>query len=824
MKVSYSWLSEYVEHGRLPADLADLLTMAGLEVDEIITFGHRLEGVVIGHVLKVLEHPKADKLTLCMVDIGQGEPVQIVCGAPNVAPGQKVPVATVGTVLYLPDREHPEKRVPVKIRRARIRGEISEGMICAEDELGLSEDHSGIMVLEAQAPVGEPFEEYLKRQGIELEDYVFDIALTPNRPDAACHIGIARDVAALTNRPLRLPEVSIPPVGEEVDREVHVSIQDPEGCGRYVALLLRNVKVQESPLWLQRRLQAIGLRPRNVVVDVTNYVMYEWGQPLHAFDFDRIEEHSIIVRRATRPLTFVTLDDRERKVPEGTLLICDAQKPIALAGIMGGANSEVTEATTQVLIESAWFAPSVIRRAAKALNLHTDASYRFERGVDPLNTARAAARAAQLICRLTGATLVPGRVDVTVRDFQPTRIVLRPQRVEELLGVSLSEEQITNILRALGMDVKETPDGLLCTVPTFRPDIEREVDLIEEIARIYGYQSIPEPTSTRIPYLVPEEEPEVPVRKRVIPVLLGQGFHEVYTNSLLREEEALRFNRPEITGVIDAEIVRTLNPISQEMAALRPSLLPDVLGVFLHNQNRGQEALRFFEFGRVFLKDRFVEVPVAGYREWTSFLVALSGPAQPRSWDQKEREADFFDLKGLWENLAETLFLTDSLRYEPVQEESPVIDLRLDVYAGDCRIGIMGQLHPDLQETYELKHPVYFLEMNWDYLVEHSLPRLSTCYTPISPFPQVTRDIAIVVDAGVPTAALIETIRKAGGPLLRSVEVFDLYTGEPIPPGKKSLAFSLTFGTHRTLVEEEIQSILERILQQLKEEHGAQLR
>ena len=328
MKISYSWLSDYVEHGLLPADLADTLTMAGLEVEEITTFGHRLEGVVVGHVLKVLEHPRADKLTLCMVDLGQGEPVQIVCGAPNVAPGQKVPVATVGTVLYLPEKGAPEKRVPVKIRRARIRGELSEGMICAEDELGLSEDHSGIMVLEAQAPVGEPFEEYLKRHGIELEDYVLDVALTPNRPDAACHIGVARDVAALTGKPLRLPEVVVPPVGEEVDHEVHVAIQDAEGCGRYVALLLRNVRVQPSPLWLQRRLQAIGLRPRNVIVDVTNYVMYEWGQPLHAFDFDRIEERTIIVRRATQPFSFVTLDDRERRVPEGTLLICEDRKSV----------------------------------------------------------------------------------------------------------------------------------------------------------------------------------------------------------------------------------------------------------------------------------------------------------------------------------------------------------------------------------------------------------------------------------------------------------------------------------------------------------------
>ena len=372
MKISYNWLKDYVAHDLGPQALADRLTMAGLEEEEVITIGQPLEGVVVGHVLETRSHPNADRLTLCDVDLGDGEPVQIVCGAPNVAAGQKVPVATVGTTLLLPSRDDPARREAVTLRKAKLRGKVSQGMICAEDELGLSDDHSGIMVLRDDAPVGQPFEAYLAGQGIAAQDFALDVAITPNRPDATSHIGVARDVAALENLPLRRPEVALPEAGGAAAEQVAIGIEAPQGCPRYVGLLVRGVEIKESPAWLKQRLTAIGLRPRNNVVDVTNYVMYECGQPLHAFDFDQIAGAKIIVRAAEGGETFTTLDSKAHTLPAGTLLICDAERPVALAGIMGGENSEVTDATTNVLLESAYFDPSTIRRAARLLGLSTD--------------------------------------------------------------------------------------------------------------------------------------------------------------------------------------------------------------------------------------------------------------------------------------------------------------------------------------------------------------------------------------------------------------------------------------------------------------------
>ena len=527
MNISLNWLREYVEPGLAPEALSDLLTMAGLEVDGMEATGASFDGVVVGHVLDVRPHPNADRLRVCSVDIGASggetpeasgdgasEPVQIVCGAPNVAAGQTVPVATVGTVLMLPDRKTGEPS-PVEITKSKIRGEVSMGMICAEDELGIGDDHDGILVLDTDAAPGTPLAEVMPAPG----DVVYDLAITPNRPDATSHIGVARDVAALTNAVLTTPEVEIPEAGGETAERITVEIEDPEGCPRYAAMLVTGVTVAPSPDWLRQRLTAIGVRPINNVVDVTNYVLHEMGQPLHAFDLAHLAGETIRVRASGAGETMTTLDDQERKLPEGTLLICDAEKPVAIAGVMGGANSEVGDATTDLLIESAYFDPARIRSAAKALNLQTDASYRFERGVDPTAQPRAAARAAQMIAEIAGGTVVPGLVDANPVPYEPTVVTFRPERARALIGAEIEDDEMADLLQSIGFGVEESDAdaldafasgalasghldaaadeaehaGFRVTVPPFRPDVEREVDLIEEVARLWGYDNIPTP-------------------------------------------------------------------------------------------------------------------------------------------------------------------------------------------------------------------------------------------------------------------------------------------------------------------------------------------
>ncbi|HEX8385711.1 MAG TPA: phenylalanine--tRNA ligase subunit beta, partial [Rubricoccaceae bacterium] len=491
MTLSFSWLSDYVDHGRTADEVAHLLTMSGLEVEGVERTGPTFGGVVVGHVLDAHPHPGADRLRVCQVDLGTGTPVQIVCGAPNVAAGQTVPVATVGTVLHLPSRETPGETVEVTIKKSKIRGETSEGMICAEDELGLGADHAGILVLDETAP-GTPFSAYLDARGQRGGDAVLDVNVTPNRPDATSHVGVARDVAALVGAPLRLPAVTLPVAGAPFP--VPITVEDADGCPRYVALVVENVAVGPSPAWMRERLEAIGVRSVNNVVDVTNYVLHETGQPLHAFDLDRLTGPGIVVRRSRAGETLETLDHVERDLPEGTLVIADAAAPVAVAGVMGGAGSEVTEATTRVLIESAAFDAPSVRRASKRLGLSTDASYRFERGVDETGQLGAAARAAALLADVAGGTLAPGVADVVSRPYTPRTTAFRLSRVARVLGVAVPEGEALGLLRAIGFEATPSGDGdtFTVTVPSWRPDVAREVDVIEEVARLVGLDRLPD--------------------------------------------------------------------------------------------------------------------------------------------------------------------------------------------------------------------------------------------------------------------------------------------------------------------------------------------
>ena len=828
MDISYRWLRQYVDVEDSPKALANRLTRLGLEVDAWERVGSRLDGVVVGTVRAVRDHPNADRLVLCDVDLGDGEPVQIACGAPNVVEGQKAPVATVGTTLHLPDPDDPDATTTVTVEARSLRGEPSNGMICAEDELGLSDDHSGIMVLDDAAPVGQPFAEYLQARGLEPDDAVLDIDLTPNRPDAASHLGVARDVAAHAGTALQRPDVSVPEAGGTVAEQVTVHLDDPAGCPRYVAMRVRDVTVRESPLWLKRRLTAIGLRPRNNVVDITNFVLHECGQPLHAFDLGDLADDTIAVRSTESETTFTTLDDVERTLPAGTLLICDAERPVAVAGVMGGANSEVTETTTDVLIESAYFDPSSIRRTAKALNVQTDSSYRFERGVDRNGQRWAAARAATLIATLGDGTVVPGCVDAHPEPPSARTVTLRPNRLRQVLGAPVDTETAQSILEALGFAVDVGASALHCTVPTWRPDVSIEEDLIEEVARLYGYDRIPEPDTVSLPNITPQERPVETLRRDTRGVLRGRGLREIYTNSMLRTEEAARFLR---SGEGGPRIVETMNPISEEMAALRPCLLPGALEVMQFNRNHGREALRVFEFGHVYRRavDREEEAPVPGVHENEALLVALSGPTAPTHWDTDARDADLFDLKGIVELLLADLPLDDATLTPRGSDASPngqgsYLVHRIDVMSNDEPLGMLGQVQPDVADDYDLDTPVFVAEFDWDALVEQATDRMHASVAPVSRFPVVERDLAVLVHENQPVGPLLDGIRTAGTPLLKHATVFDVYNGEGIPSEQKSVAFTLRFGADRTLTDDEVDDRMQAMVSRLNDTAGATLR
>ncbi|MEM9997988.1 MAG: phenylalanine--tRNA ligase subunit beta [Bacteroidota bacterium] len=869
MNLSQNWLGEYVVHGLATDDLADTLTMLGLEVEEVTHVGPEVDGVVVGHVLATRPHPDADRLTLCTVDLGvlnaDGEPVQIVCGAPNVAARQKVPVATVGTTLMLPSRKDPHTKEPVQIKKGKIRGEVSFGMICAEDELGLGDDHDGILVLDDSAEIGTPFVDYLEAQGLAERDTVIEIAITPNRPDATSHLGVARDVAAVTHQHLAPPVVDEPEAGGTVAEHVGVEIEDAAACPRYAAMLIRGVTVAESPAWLKRRLEAIGERPINNVVDVTNYVLFELGQPLHAFDADLLagagsQDNTIRVRMSEPGESFTTLDDIERKLPENTLMICDAERSVAIAGIMGGQNSEVSDGTTNVLLESAYFDPVTIRRAAKGLGLQTNASYRFERGVDPNGVVRAAARAAALIAEVAGGEIVPGIVDAYPAPIAPRVLPLRPARVTQVLGVEIDTDEIVRLLTDIGIQVDddagttlaafaegvllgETPEeaaesaddaALRCTVPTFRPDIEREIDLVEEVARLYGYDNIPQPGRTLVPLRPQPLPPSLALRHRTLQHLVGLGFREVYANSLLPHAVAEQFAAESLVGEPWA-VAATLNPQSEEMAVLRPSLLPGFLTAMAYNQNRGAGALRLAEFGHVYGRTtdaaRTAESPVEGYRERTNLIVGMSGRVQDAGWDHAARAVDFYDVKGVAAHILDSLGLpldSTSVFTEAVTTGDDLLAYRLDLKlpgrGGGVVVGTIARVSDALMEQYALQQPVFFAELDWDALVQRAAKRLGGGYEPISRFPVVERDLAVAVASGEPVGPMLQTVRKAGGKLLQDARVFDLYEGERIEAGQKSVAFALRFGADRTLTDKQVDKQMKGILKQLTREHSATLR
>ncbi len=801
MLISLNWLKDFVEIREAPADLAERLTMAGLEVEGVSDLSAGFENLVIGEIVSLQAHADAERLTVCQVDVGGQETRQIVCGARNHRLHDKVVVALPGALLS----------GGMTIGKNTIRGVVSHGMICSEKEIGVSDEADGVMILPQEAPVGTEAAAYLGRR-----DTVLEIDLTPNRADCLSHVGVAREVAALTGRTLQEPPTAIEETGPEVGTLSEVRVNDPELCPRYAARMVLDVRVGPSPAWLQQRLQAVGLRPINNVVDVTNYVLMEMGHPLHAFDYDLLAQHRIEVRRAAPRERICTLDGVERELDPSMLLICDGEKPVALAGIMGAANSQVHTGTTRVLLEAAYFQPASIRRTAKALGLHSDSSHRFERGTDIEGLIRAMDRAAALIQQMAGGQVARGRIDVYPAPRAPRDMRLRTKQVATLLGVTLATDEIAEILERLGLPVAaRDADGCVVSIPPFRVDLEREVDLIEEVARVYGYNRIPStiPTASIVSG-GPTRSQRLTAFARECLVTLGytETIHYSFHNPLDLQWLGLPEADPRRSQI------RIRNPLSEEQSVLRTTLLPGLLHATRRNQSLSLPDLRIFEMGRVFEK-KDAGLP----REKMRVAGVLVGRNTAEGWNVTPRPFDFFDMKGDLEELLAQLRLVPcewrSVGSLPFLHPGKSAEIACD----GISIGHAGQLHPAVLKRYDLSGEPVCFELDLDRLVEKASETI--VYEPPIRYPSVERDLALVLADEVSAGVVAEQIRNVEPDLIRDVRLFDLYRGTPIPDGQKSLGFAVRFqASDRTLTNEEINHIRDKIVTELHRTFGATLR
>ncbi|MFV8833401.1 phenylalanine--tRNA ligase subunit beta [Aquisalimonas sp.] len=791
MKISEHWLREWLPVDLDTQALAHRLTMAGLEVDGVEMAAPAFEQIVVGEVLECSAHPDADKLSVCRVDDGSGEPLQVVCGAPNVRAGLKAPLARVGGVL-------PEG---MKIKRAKLRGVESTGMLCSARELGLSDDAAGLMALPADAPVGRDLREWL-----QLDDAVIEVDLTPNRGDCLGMNGVAREVSALTAVDVTAAEPeSVAPVADD---RVSIDLDDGVACPRYVGRVVRGVDVRaESPIWLQERLRRAGVRSLGPVVDVTNYVMLELGQPMHAFDLARIQG-GIIVRQSRDGETLRLLGDDTVELRAGTLVIADHQAPLAMAGVMGGADSAVGDTTADILFESAFFAPDAIAGRARQYGLHTDSSHRFERGVDPAGQVRAVERATALLTAIAGGE--PGPVLEQVDEAHvpaPRDVTLRAARIRQLLGMDIPADEVVGILERLGMTVTAEGDQWQVRVPAYRFDISIEADLIEELARIHGYDRIPETRPATPARIQPQSETQLPL-SRLRDVLVDRGYQEAVTYS---------FVEPGVQALLDPDHppVPLANPISAEMAVMRTSLWPGLVKAAVYNRHRQQQRLRLFETGLRFrgaLDDLAQEPMLAG---------VVLGPVAPEQWAERPRPVDFFDIKGDVEALLSVSGRGGAFRFvadtHPALHPGQTARVELD---GEP-VGWLGAVHPQLQGRLELDGTAFLFEVRLDVLQEARLP----AFEPLSRFPSIRRDLAIVVEASVSAAALDATVRQAGGELLQDVILFDVYQGKGVGDGMKSVGIGLILqDLSRTLVDSDVDAVVDRVVAQLRHELHAELR
>jgi phenylalanyl-tRNA synthetase beta chain len=798
MKVSLKWLRDYVDVDLPPGEVARRLTMAGLEVKSTELIGGSWYNVFVGQIREVNPHPNADRLRLATVDLGT-ELLTVVCGAPNLRLGDKVPFARVGAELY-----DGHTGVKSLLKPAKIRGVVSAGMACSEKELGISDDHKGLMILPADAPLGMPLADY-------LGDAIFNLEITPNRPDCLSVIGIAREVAALTGKKVRMPDDSYSEADPPIEGQISVEIEAPDLCPRYCATLIKGVRIGESPTWMQQRLIAGGMRPINNIVDITNFVMLEHGQPLHSFDYSLIRGKKIIVRRARPGEKMTTLDNVERELAPNTLVIADNDRAVAVAGVMGGVNTEVEETTTSILLEAASFNPTSIHYTARTLAMPSEASNRFERGIRSELTISALKRATRLIKELAGGEVARGTVDVFPgrKDEQP--VAVSTVQVKRLLGVEFSRERIVETLTSLGFEcrVGSGPGDLTATSPYWRSDVRLAEDLIEEVARIEGYDRIPD---TLLAEAIPRQDPVamLGLKQRVRDALVGYGFDEVVTSTLVGVE-ALKRLTPDGR---ETEALRLVNPMTAEQEYLRPTLRAHLLTALASNQRFAEGALRLVELSKVYML-RASELP----DERETVCAVISGPRVDKWWQGGDEGSDFFFGKGVVEGILRNLNVV--VTFEPGTDPSLRPNSQAAIRAGDKRLGIVGEIHPKVRENFEISGTAYLLELDLPELLP--LAGTDRTYKAIPRFPAVTRDIALVVDAQVTNRQVADIV--CGFPLVDSLSLFDVYAGEQVPQGKKSLAYRLTFlSPTKTLTDEAANSILQQIIDKLAKELGATLR
>jgi phenylalanyl-tRNA synthetase beta chain len=821
MKISYNWLKRYTDVDLAPEEVARLLTTCGLEVEsweEFETVKGGLKGVIIGKVLECTRHPNADKLSLTKVDAGTGRLLSIVCGAPNVAAGQVVPVALVGTMIHMGDKSF-------EIKEAKIRGEFSEGMICAEDELGLGIGHEGIMVLEdPKARIGMPASEYFRI----TSDIVFEIGLTPNRTDATSHIGVARDlVAVLNNRQdekkytLKWPDVSHFNVDNQ-DLDIPVVVEDPDACPRYSGVTVSGIKVGPSPAWLKNLLSAAGIRPINNVVDITNFVLMEVGQPLHAFDAKFIEGKKVVVRKARKGEKFTTLDEVERELTPEDLMICNVNHGMCIGGVFGGLTSGVTEGTTDIFLESAHFHPATIRKTSRYHGLQTDASFRFERGSDPNITLWALKRAAILVKQLAGGAISSEIKDVYPEPVGNKVVTITFKNVNRLIGKVIPPETVRSILADLGIQVvKEQPDGLVLSIPAFKVDVTREADVIEEILRIYGYDNVEMPENLRVSLSFAQRPDPEKVRNMVADLLISKGFTEIMNNSLTRSRYASN-----VPGFDTGKNVRILNPLSSDLDVMRQSLLFGGMETIIYNINRKTSDLEIFEFGRSYAYDAQADTSknaLRAYREHDHLALWITGERHAESWNTHDGKVDFFDLKAAVDAILVRLGF-DLLKLERTALEGGIYASGLSYGTREKVYVEFGQLDRKVLKVWDIRQEVYYADILWENILR-ALAGHEVSYREVPKFPEVRRDLALVLDREIPFADIEKTAYETERRLLKRVNLFDVYEGDKIPEGKKSYAISfILLDEEKTLTDTVIEKTMEKLLKVFGEKFGAVIR
>ncbi len=819
MTISYNWLKNYLNINLNPDEVSILLTDCGLEVESVEKFQSMaggLEGLVIGEVKTREKHPDADRLSVTTVDVGRGELLNIVCGAPNVQAGQKVVVATIGANLY------PSEGAPFEIKKSKIRGMLSEGMICAEDEIGLGASHEGIMVLDPAVEVGMPAADYFKVE----TDYIFEIGLTPNRADAASHYGVARDLAAVlnTNPKYAHTQVSLvlPSVNEfKIDnhsRNISVEVKAQDACPRYSGLTITGVKIEQSPAWLQNRLKSIGVKTINNIVDITNYVLHELGQPLHAFDADKISGDKIFVQKVNRDTSFTTLDKAERKLSENDLMICDADKPMCIAGVFGGAASGISEQTTSIFLESAYFNPVSVRKTSKLHGLKTDASFRFERGTDPAMTLYALKRAALLIQEIAGGKVSSDITDFYPNPIEPFKVELPFLRCDKLIGKIIDRSIIKNIITSLGIEItSESAEGLVLAIPVFKVDVQRDVDVVEEILRIYGYNNIEIPQEVHSSLSYHPKPDKEKLQDLISNLLSDKGFKEIMNNSLTKSDYANY-----VENVDKSQSVNILNPLSSDLNVMRQTLLFGGLESIAYNQNRKNPDLKFYEFGKSYhLVNKEAENVSKKYTENSHLNIWITGRQMAESWNSQNTNANFYQLKGYVISILNRLGITNH-SYSEVNND--IFGYGLSISSNKNLLVEFGLVNQKLLKSFDIAQEVFYADFNWNKLFELA-GKTKIMFKEVSKFPTVRRDLSLLLDKSVKFEQIEQLAIQSERTLLKEVSLFDVYQGDKLPEGKKSYAVSFIIqDEEKTLTDKQIDKVMEKFQKTFEEKLGAVLR